>query len=851
MQEQTRINKFMTYITGVLDILICLLLFISAMYKGEFYKEDTLFINMVICMLGLVCLAVKLVLNIRDSRVITKSKLGSIIDAGVISLVIAYFLPILFNTKASMESALFELTRYVNLAIIYFIVRSSKNKKIYTTSIVAIAVVIAALGIDEITYRTFEQTLNSLSMGYLTEKTGAISSTIQYANITALLMLVASIILQYKIITNISKIKETKIGFGLFVAIEIFCLILLETAVILTGSRMNISLMIIASVIYSIYLLKTDKKRNAGTILLLTLASFVLVSSIDGYMLAQNYFMVILTYILTLVIALIYVVVYRFLKDYLIISNSNIKRYTKKDKVKTIFATCGVVVLAIIACMIPKPLSITDDTEKGINVSRNIYGNFYGEYELDLNLSVEDGEKYSLELYEIDENFNKTRISYILPRDIKDGKYTTKINVSEKIERLQLVVSVIRCKVTINSLKIDDRNATLSYMFVPDNLVFRLKDTLTKDSNNTLRMIYYNDALKLFSKSPLVGHGGEGFKARYQEVQTESYISSETHSVPLQILVESGTIGFLIYLSLIISTYMIIFRLIKGKNKNGIIYLLVFSAYVITSLFDLVFSFGIMITLFGVIMGLIVNEYKERHISGNDEYSLDNKSTLGMIKIAVLSISLMSLIIITVYSINMYRASMIVIDEEDTELSTSYRKVGVLEEKSKLDTYNVDYLTNLVSEYNEHISLLNNIQFTTNVEQDKEILKAEVNTYVVRQKNIADRLIECEYYNKYVLDKVARCYFDNYLSYSKIYSENFKSSEIAYVFYIGYAIKLTKRLEEIGPVNKVALSLAYNIYNEYIPKLEKQNAVINSAMLESAIIDMKNQFEIVKDKMGE
>ena len=41
-------------------------------------------------------------------------------------------------------------------------------------------------------------------MGYLAESSGRISSTIQYANITALLMLVASIILEEKIIRKLN-----------------------------------------------------------------------------------------------------------------------------------------------------------------------------------------------------------------------------------------------------------------------------------------------------------------------------------------------------------------------------------------------------------------------------------------------------------------------------------------------------------------------------------------------------------------------------------------------------------------------------------------------------------------------
>lgn len=849
--EQTKVQKFMTYVTGVLDILICLLLFISAMYKGSFYKEDTLFINMIICILGLVCLAVKLVLNIRDSNIITKSKLTTLIDIGVIALAISYFLPIIFNTKASMESALFECTRYVNLAIIYYIVRSSKNKNIYLTTIVGIAIVVAALGIDEITYRSFESALNTFSMGYLTQNSGRIASTIQYANITALLMLVASIILEKKIITNISKIKEQKVTFSAFVAFEMFSLILIETAIILTGSRMNVFLMIVSSIIYAIYLFKEDKKRNTLTILLLTFVPFVLVTSIDSYLLVQDYFMVILTYVLTFVISTIYVVAYKLFNTNNKYQKNNKERLGKKyNKVLILSVSLVCLIVGIGICSIPKAFVVKDDTDTGINVSRNIYGDFHGEYELNLRLKVEGGEKYSLNLYEIDNEFNKHEIAYILPKDIVDGKYNTKIHISENVQKLQLVVNVTRCKVTVDSLKIGDEKTTLSYMFLPDNLVFRLKDTITKDSNNTLRLVYYKDGMKLFKLSPIVGHGGEGFKSRYQEVQETPYISSEIHSVPLQILVEAGIIGLTIYILIVVVTYILIFKLMRNKNKNGIIYLLIFSVYIVTSLFDLVFSFGIMITLFGVIIGLIVNEYKERHICGKDKYELDNKSMLGMAKIATLSICLMSLVVVTNYSIKMYKASMIQLPaKEEQTLSASYERVGILEEKIKLDEYNVQYLTNILDEYKEHISILNSIYVETAISSDKEILKNEINSYIIRQKEVADKLIDIEYYNKYVLDKVARCYFDNYVSYSKIYEDSFKNKDIAYVFYVGYGIKLTKRLDTVGPLNKTALGLQYNIYNEYIPSLEKQNNIINSSMLMSAINDMKSEFEKLKEKL--
>ena len=96
---------------------------------------------------------------------------------------------------------------------------------------------------------------------------------------------------------------------------------------------------------------------------------------------------------------------------------------------------------------------------------------------------------------------------------------------------------------------------------------------------------------------------------------------------------------------------------------------------------------------------------------------------------------------------------------------------------------------------------------------------------------------------------VARCYFENYLDFSNIYSGNFKNKEVAYAFYIGYAIKLTKRLETIGSLNKVALESAISLYEKYIPVIETHSKQISSDMLASALQDMKNELERLKTKM--
>jgi len=834
----------MKTITGILDILICLLLFISALYKGAFYKEDGLFVNVVICMLGLVCLSVKLVLNIRDNRKITKSKLGTLVDICVILMPIAYFLPIIFNKAASMESAIFEMLRYVNFAIIYFIVRTTSNKNVYLTSIVLIGVILGILGIDEMTFRAIEEVLSPISINYLKDNGGQLSSTIQYANITALIMLMANIIVQDKISKNLPNLNnKSSIRFKALVIGELFSLILLQSAIILTTSRMNLILMIASTIIYVVYCLRKNKNKSALALILMLIASLVLVTSIDSYLLVQNNFMILFTYVITLVLICVGVL---FGTKFVVAKMDKGEISSNKKIIIKIALVCAAILMIFIICTTPQSLRLNDSESKEVCVSRNIYTKIQDSIKIDVKFEFKRKDNFELHVYEVDNEFNKKILVSLTKQSLKDGEYHEKINISEKAESLLLEFKTIDSDVAIKEFKINDKKITLSYMFIPDSIMFRLKDTLIKDSNNTLRFTYYKDALKLFNTSKLFGIGGEGFKARYQEVQEDNYISSEVHSVPLQIIVESGIIGAVPFAIICIATCIIVYRLFRIKNEETLLYLLMLFTFVITSMFDLVFSFGIMIYLFAVIVGLIIGEYKQGNILEKDRYELDNKSVLGMIKIATLSVSLMALLIATIYSVNIFRASMIIVPEKDETLENSYDRVGLLETKLALDEYNLAYLTNLLEQYDKHINLLDTIYLSEKSEQERIALKAEINSYIVKQKEIADKLIECEYYNKYALEKVARCYFNRYISYAHIFDGNFKNDDIAYAFYVGYAIKLTDRLTEVGKVNNLAHNFAINVYEEYIPELEKQNSLIKSKMLSSAIGDMKIKLENLK-----
>ena len=839
-------NKKAQKLLGILDILICLLLFIAALYKGEFYVEDSLFINMIVCMLGLVCLSIKLILNIRDNKKITKSKIGTFLDICVILMPVSYFLPVIFKKYASLESAIFESIRYVNFAIIYFIARTSNNKKIYLNSLMIIGVVLALFGIDEITYRYLEPILNKISVYYLEKTSIRISSTLQYANITALMMLLANIISQDKIIKNISKVKEN-VNCTVKVIFELSIIILLQSAIILTTSRMNIFLMVLTTIAYSIFTYKQGKKKKSLVLPLLLLSSIILVTSIDRYLIMENYFMILFTYLLTFVVISILVTLSYRCKSHIIDEKvkDKFKKITTKKGLNIFFAVLVIIIVCAIIT-VPCKLVVESNSESEVTVSRSIFTNIKEKMKFSIDVDAKEDANFNISIYEFDKEFNRKLLTNIRAAYFKNGKFEKDLNISDDTIKLEFRVNVTNSKVTINSLMLDDKNINLSYMFIPDTIVFRLIDTLNQDSNNSLRYTYYTDSIKLFKFSPVFGLGGEGFKFRYQEVQSESYISSEAHSVPLQILVESGMVGLTIYIAINVLIYIALYRIIKNKNENGYMLILVFFCFNIVSLFDLVLSYGIMINVFGVIVGLIIGEYKKNNIKENDKYLLDNKSILGMTKIVVLSISLMTLFIVTLYSVNIYRASMFVLKDKEDDINISYERVGVFENKVKLDKYNASYLTNLIAEYDSHIDILNELYLKTTDSEIKGKIKKEIDNYVIKQKEVADNLIEYEYYNKYAIEKVARCYFKRYIAYARLYSDNFKNENIAFVFYVGYAIKLTDRLTIIGKNNETAIKFAHDIYSEFLPNLKMQNKIINSPMLNEAIQDMNTKLNYLK-----
>lgn len=181
------------------------------------------------------------------------------------------------------------------------------------------------------------------------------------------------------------------------------------------------------------------------------------------------------------------------------------------------------------------------------------------------------------------------------------------INVNKK----QLVVVTIIMFVTIGAVF-----AVKGTGILPERIVSRIDSMSFKENNILERVYFYKDAMKMIRDKPILGFGGGGWNAAYRGYQSYGYDSSEVHSYPLKVLVETGVLGFICYIALWLGITTSVIRILK-KCREQERYnerLLVWNAYVaavalcLHSLIDFSLSLGaVMIflwALFGLIRGL-------------------------------------------------------------------------------------------------------------------------------------------------------------------------------------------------------------------------------------------------------
>ncbi len=160
----------------------------------------------------------------------------------------------------------------------------------------------------------------------------------------------------------------------------------------------------------------------------------------------------------------------------------------------------------------------------------------------------------------------------------------------------------------------------LDYLLLPDSIANRLQG-LFANENLIQRMVYYRDGLKLFQKSPLLGSGVGAFQTGITSVQEFYYESRYVHNTYIQILVESGIIGLLLYIFVVLWMVVLLIRKRKMANEEtyGILYpavAAVLSLLLLHSAFDVCLSSAVCLCMLFAVFGIIVLYFDETAFSG-------------------------------------------------------------------------------------------------------------------------------------------------------------------------------------------------------------------------------------------
>ncbi len=120
---------------------------------------------------------------------------------------------------------------------------------------------------------------------------------------------------------------------------------------------------------------------------------------------------------------------------------------------------------------------------------------------------------------------------------------------------------------TIRALSVSDgTQVPLDYPLLPAFVAVRLQDNLLASASFTLRVQFMKDALTLFLRSPLLGHGLGSTEGLYTAVQPYYYESLYAHSHVLQVMCDMGLLGLAGFLALLGGVLWLLLRAVRGRR---------------------------------------------------------------------------------------------------------------------------------------------------------------------------------------------------------------------------------------------------------------------------------------------
>jgi Tfp pilus assembly protein PilF/O-antigen ligase len=156
----------------------------------------------------------------------------------------------------------------------------------------------------------------------------------------------------------------------------------------------------------------------------------------------------------------------------------------------------------------------------------------------------------------------------------------------------------------------DEKELTFTWSRrLPRTLYDRLFGFNVSNINVVTRFRYAQDAWSIVKDYPIIGLGGHGWKSRYFQYQSASYGSSEVHNHFLQVWVETGILGFLLFAGIWVSFTHAVFTIFKNGDQEKKVFAIAIGTGVLAivshSLYDFNLSLGAIGIFLWALMGAV------------------------------------------------------------------------------------------------------------------------------------------------------------------------------------------------------------------------------------------------------
>lgn len=221
-------------------------------------------------------------------------------------------------------------------------------------------------------------------------------------------------------------------------------------------------------------------------------------------------------------------------------------------------AAVAVAVYAVLAFQLTGPASL--EPSNNYNLLRSIYPE-PGEYTVDIQA---DG-PVNVYIY----SYNRAEILLLTPEVLYYGPAEeAAFSVSEESEVIYFQMTSGQM-VNIDRVSCSSAGETievpLRYRLLPGFMANRIQGLFANQSVMQ-RLVYFEDSMKLFKKSPVVGLGLGAFENSLKSVQSYYYETKYLHNHYLQTLLDTGIVGLLLFVGIFAACGVSIWR---ARKKDG------------------------------------------------------------------------------------------------------------------------------------------------------------------------------------------------------------------------------------------------------------------------------------------